>query len=471
MADPHDFMPGGASYVPPQETWDPSVNNGQGGNVYTPQGSAAYIAANPQNYQGYTGAVNHVQNTPISANAYVPNTNPYMDQTGPTGFNPQAFEEAQQREMLTGGGMTNPYSDAYNQQESAWANALRMVPGTRPDIGVLAGTGDWYDINKKKRLYEKDFADWQIDPVTRQFGRVAAYNWNNPQFSSLAEAYGKGLGISGRGYNYGAKTPEMQELENRFLAGDMRAGQELAALRARGITARPKSDFKKWADRIYPALLMTIATAGMGAGIGAAAGAGAGAAGGAGAGAATGGFTGAAISPAIAAGATAPAWLAPALSAGWGALQAGGLSRWRDPMSVGLGAAGGFAGGYAGGAIGSGLNPIAGGMIRGGLGAFGQSAGQGIGSGNFNAGDILRNTAIGTVGGGVGGALTSMNPYAPEPGMAPTTSQRLFGGIFPSVGSGAATTALGAYWPSEAQRQAEEQRRRAIAQRSLRNDR
>jgi hypothetical protein len=300
--------------------------------------------------------------------------------------------------------MDNPYFiDQLSQQTASFGDAARMIPGTRPDIGVLAGTGEFVNLMGGSVIDPSDYGEWGIDPLTLAYGRVAASGPVTPSFTQAREM---GLDISGRGYNYGAApTAEELALEQAFLAGDVAAGQQLAAMRSQQIQANDPSTMQSIASQFYAPLIVSAAGLPLG-------------------------FAGGA------AGALA--------GAGYGALSSGAMTGWEDPAAIALGTAGGALGGWGGsqaaGAMGFG--PTMTGVSSGVGSALGSGLGTSAATGEFDADALARNVVIGGATGALGGYLGQ--PEVDETGkpmINPATNKPM-----PSTNpfaSWAATNALG----------------------------
>lgn len=409
MSDAQDYWD--QQYAPATQVWDPSLKtnvNLTGANYTSP---TQYIQQNAPSYQGYTGAVGHVANKPIQANAYAPGVTGLKPKVGPTGFNATEYGLAQQRRDINPYDTTN--AELANEQLRQFANTVRMLPGTRPDIGVLPGGGFYYLGGQQggtlgQRIEDDEYAKYGIDPLTQAYGRVAA---SGPITPTFMEAQQRGLEVSGRGYNYGETSPQDAALEQRFLAGDQRAGQILARSRQARIQVNEPSAMQQFAGKYYAPLVMAAGGLALGG-------------------------AGAVYGPAFGAG----------LGATWGAMGAGAMNKWRDPAAIGLGAAGGFAGGYAGSQLGSALGyspgSFAGGFLQGAGGGLGSSTAQQAYTGDWDPMKIARSTLVSGAAGGVGNYVTgAMTPPGGQPGIGAQAAGRLA-----SAGAG---SALGSLWPAD----------------------
>lgn len=386
--------------------WDPYLKK----NVYAPQGLAVYIQQNPSHFQNYSGAITHVQNTPVTVGS-VAGTAPKADYTT-------------KHAAATGAAALNPGSNdpraGLNEVTKDVAETVRIIPGAEPDIGVLPdGTV----------ISLIDFRPKQVDPVTQKFAQLALKMPGVPTYAQVRDQ----IDLNGRGYQFkGDASPEEQALQARFLAGDMKAANDLAKMRMSRLTVNPKPGI----DQIMKALTMAAISTGFGA------------------------MGGAAF---------APLFGGPGLASGaLGGAASGGITNTvfsgGDPRAALLGAVGGGVGGsvapLAGQALG-GLGSVPGGALAGAAqGAASAGVKGGLTAalgGDVNPWDVLMGALVGGATGGVGAglqaldtdpdALTRFLQSVATKGTGAALSQ-LVGGLLPEGHTGFAPERPGSPFPN-----------------------
>lgn len=363
-------------------TWDPTMQGGKGGNVYTPEGSASYVATHSPNYQGYSGSTNVINNTRIHPEAYGVQTGTHQEAPGWEG------QRASYERMNMN--PNNPYETSqYGEFTKKAANAAQIAPGVRYNLGFIPGGYGGYDMAAFHPLnWDAEYQDptgnrnrdeWGANPFeTKYLNTLSQHNFNSPTFMQMQEKQGHPgqMPNFGRGFHYeGQASAEEAQMMAALDAGQPVDFNRFAQLRNARIKQNELSTMQKIGQKYWAPFITAAATAPVG-------------------------LAGGVMGP-IAGGAL-------------GAFGQGAMTGFKNPMAIAAGALGGAAGGWGGGQLATqlGLGPIAGQALTGAAGSLGGGFARQAVEGKFDPAQLLRNAAIS---GGVGAGIGAFSPSRIDP--------------------------------------------------------